>query len=116
MGSSLSDRGDYYQIAYIIPKGADAGLRARDIGALHAVLVNMVPRLADRIGTLSSFDDVKLLDVQLNRLRRWYADGVLCIGDATHAMSPVGGSASTSRWPTRWPRRASWRARCAPDE
>ncbi|OOK78684.1 FAD binding domain protein [Mycobacterium kansasii] len=53
-----------------------------------------VPWLADRIDTLSSFDDVKLLDVQLNRLRRWYSDGVLCIGDAAHAMSPVGASES----------------------
>jgi len=50
-----------------------------------------VPWLADRIDALSSFDDVKLLDVQLNRLPRWYSDGVLCIGDAAHAMSPVGG-------------------------
>jgi len=50
-----------------------------------------VPWLADRVDTLTSFDDVKLLDVQLNRLRRWYSDGVLFIGDAAHAMSPVGG-------------------------
>jgi 2-polyprenyl-6-methoxyphenol hydroxylase-like FAD-dependent oxidoreductase len=54
-------------------------------------VVSLVPWLADRVDTLTSFDDVKLLDVQLNRLRRWYADGVLCIGDAAHAMSPVGG-------------------------
>ena len=55
------------------------------------MLVSLVPWLADRVDTLTSFDDVKLLDVQLNRLRRWYSDGVLCIGDAAHAMSPVGG-------------------------
>ena len=85
------DRGDYYQIAYIIPKGADAQMRAQGIGALTGALVSMVPRLADRVDTLTSFDDVKLLDVQLNRLRRWYSDGVLFIGDAAHAMSPVGG-------------------------
>jgi 2-polyprenyl-6-methoxyphenol hydroxylase-like FAD-dependent oxidoreductase len=85
------DRGDYYQIAYIIPKGTDSELRAQGIVAFHRVLVSMVPWLADRVDTLSSFDDVKLLDVQLNRLPRWYADGVLCIGDAAHAMSPVGG-------------------------
>jgi 2-polyprenyl-6-methoxyphenol hydroxylase-like FAD-dependent oxidoreductase len=90
-GMILIDRGDYYQIAYIIPKGTDAEMRARGIEALHRVLVSMVPWLADRVDTLTSFDDVKLLDVQLNRLRRWYADGVLCIGDAAHAMSPVGG-------------------------
>lgn len=85
------DRGDYYQIAYIIPKGTDAELRAEGIEALHRVLVAMVPWLGERVQTLTSFDDVKLLDVQLNRLRRWFADGVLLIGDAAHAMSPVGG-------------------------
>ncbi len=85
------DRGDYYQIAYIIPKGTDTALRAQGIEALHRALIGMVPWLADRVDTLTSFDDVKLLDVQLNRLRRWYSDGVLLIGDAAHAMSPVGG-------------------------
>ncbi|MFZ0227191.1 MAG: FAD-dependent oxidoreductase [Mycobacterium sp.] len=85
------DRGDYYQIAYIIPKGSDAQLRAAGIGDLRRNLVSMVPSLADRVDTLTSFDDVKLLDVQLNRLHRWYTDGLLCIGDAAHAMSPVGG-------------------------
>ncbi len=85
------DRGDYYQIAYIIPKGTDARLRSEGIEALHRALVGMVPWLGDRVQELTSFDDVKLLDVQLNRLRRWYADGVLLIGDSAHAMSPVGG-------------------------
>jgi len=85
------DRGDYYQIAYIIPKGSDAELRAQGIEALQHNLVSMVPWLADRVDALTSFDDVKLLDVQLNRLRRWYCDGLLCIGDSAHAMSPVGG-------------------------
>ncbi len=85
------DRGDYYQIAYIIPKGTDAQMRAQGIESLRGALVSMVPWLADRVDTLTSFDDVKLLDVQLNRLRRWYSDGVLFIGDAAHAMSPVGG-------------------------
>lgn len=90
-GAIMIDRGDYYQVAYIIPKGTDSEMRSQGIEALHRVLVSMVPWIADRVGTLSSFDDVKLLDVQLNRLHRWYSDGVLCIGDAAHAMSPVGG-------------------------
>ncbi len=90
-GAIMIDRGDYYQIAYVIPKGTDSQMRSQGIEALHRQLLSMVPWLADRIGTLASFEDVKLLDVQLNRLRRWYADGVLCIGDAAHAMSPVGG-------------------------
>jgi 2-polyprenyl-6-methoxyphenol hydroxylase-like FAD-dependent oxidoreductase len=85
------DRGDYYQCAYIIPKGSDAELRAAGIESLQRSVVALVPWLADRIGTLTTFDDVKLLDVQLNRLRRWYTDGLLFLGDAAHAMSPVGG-------------------------
>ena len=85
------DRGDYYQIAYVIPKGRDGALRARGIGEFHRGVVSLVPWLAGRIDALTSFDDVKLLDVQLNRLRRWYLDGMLLIGDAAHAMSPVGG-------------------------
>lgn len=85
------DRGDYYQCAYVIPKGCDARLRAEGIGALHRAATELVPWLADRMDTLSSFDDVKLLDVQLNRLHRWYTEGLLLIGDAAHAMSPVGG-------------------------
>jgi 2-polyprenyl-6-methoxyphenol hydroxylase-like FAD-dependent oxidoreductase len=87
----MIDRGDYYQIAYIIPKGTDVQMRAQGIEALRGALVSMVPWIADRVDTLTSFNDVKLLDVQLNRLRRWYSDGVLFIGDAAHAMSPVGG-------------------------
>jgi 2-polyprenyl-6-methoxyphenol hydroxylase-like FAD-dependent oxidoreductase len=90
-GLIMIDRGDYYQIAYIIPKGADSEIRSRGIEAFHRVVVGLVPWIADRVAALSSFDDVKLLDVQLNRLPRWYCDGALCIGDAAHAMSPVGG-------------------------
>lgn len=90
-GAILIDRGDYYQIAYVIPKGTDAQMRSQGIESLHRVLVGLVPWLGNRVGALTSWDDVKLLDVQLNRLRKWYCDGALCIGDAAHAMSPVGG-------------------------
>ena len=85
------DRGDYYQCAYVIPKGHDADLRAHGIEELRSGVVSLVPWLAGRVDALTSFDDVKLLDVQINRLRRWYCDGLLLIGDAAHAMSPVGG-------------------------
>lgn len=85
------DRGDYYQCAYIIPKGSDSRLRAQGIESLQRTIAALVPRLAERVHELTSFDEVKLLDVQLNRLHRWYADGLLLIGDAAHAMSPVGG-------------------------
>jgi 2-polyprenyl-6-methoxyphenol hydroxylase-like FAD-dependent oxidoreductase len=87
----MIDRGDYYQIAYIIPKGTYAEMRAEGIEVLQRALVSVVPWLVDRVDKLTSLDDVKLLDVQLNRLPRWYSDGVLFIGDAAHAMSPVGG-------------------------
>ena len=90
-GLIVIDRGDYYQIAYIIPKGRDAELRAEGIETLQREVVTLAPWLAGHVGELTSFDDVKLLDVQLNRLRRWYTDGLLLIGDAAHAMSPVGG-------------------------
>jgi 2-polyprenyl-6-methoxyphenol hydroxylase-like FAD-dependent oxidoreductase len=85
------DRGDYYQCAYIIPKGKDSQLREEGIESLQRTIASLVPQLADRVAQLTSFDDVKLLDVQLNRLHRWYTDGLLFIGDAAHAMSPVGG-------------------------
>jgi len=85
------DRGDHYQIAYIIPKGTDAQMRAQGIETLRGALAGLVPWLADRVGALTSFENVKLLDVQLNRLQRWYDNGVLYIGDSAHAMFPVGG-------------------------
>jgi 2-polyprenyl-6-methoxyphenol hydroxylase-like FAD-dependent oxidoreductase len=90
-GCALIDRGDYFQIAYLIRKGADASMRAEGIESLQRQVCELVPWLADRIDTLGSFDDVKLLDVQLDRLRRWFTDGLLFIGDAAHAMSPIGG-------------------------
>jgi 2-polyprenyl-6-methoxyphenol hydroxylase-like FAD-dependent oxidoreductase len=90
-GLIVIDRADYYQCAYVIPKGLDARLRAQGIETLHRAVVALAPWLAGHVTTLTSFDDVKLLDVQLNRLRRWYTDGLLLIGDAAHAMSPVGG-------------------------
>jgi 2-polyprenyl-6-methoxyphenol hydroxylase-like FAD-dependent oxidoreductase len=87
----MIDRGDYWQCGYIIRKGNDAALRAEGIEAFRKRLTDLQPWVADRVDALSSFDDVSLLDVRLERLRHWYADGLLLIGDAAHAMSPVGG-------------------------
>ena len=82
-------REGYFQIAYLIPKGTDAELRAKGLDALKSELTALLPE-AD-VSALASMDDVKFLDVRLNRLDRWHTDGLLCIGDAAHAMSPVGG-------------------------
>ncbi|MGH3886250.1 MAG: FAD-dependent oxidoreductase [Pseudonocardiaceae bacterium] len=87
----LIDRGDYFQNAYLIRKGSDAALRAQGIAAFRRRVAAMIPWLANRMDALHSYDDVALLDVRLDRLRRWSADGLLCLGDAAHAMSPVGG-------------------------
>lgn len=82
-------RDGYFQIGYLIPKGSDARLRRRGLDALKTEVAALAPE-AD-VSHLESWDDVKLLDVRLNRLKRWHGDGLLCIGDAAHAMSPVGG-------------------------
>jgi 2-polyprenyl-6-methoxyphenol hydroxylase-like FAD-dependent oxidoreductase len=90
-GMALIDRGDYFQCAYLIRKGSDAILRRQGIEAFRRRVTNMVPWLADRMDAVQSWADVALLDVRLDRLRRWSTPGLLCIGDAAHAMSPVGG-------------------------
>ncbi len=87
----MIDRGDYWQCAYLISKGSDTALRAAGIAAFRDRIRALVPWMGERIDALASFDDVKLLDIRLDRLRRWQADGLLLIGDAAHAMSPVGG-------------------------
>jgi 2-polyprenyl-6-methoxyphenol hydroxylase-like FAD-dependent oxidoreductase len=85
------DRGDYFQCARVIAKGSAAKLQAMGIERFRADVAATAPILGDAIGALTSFDDVKLLSVALDRLTRWYAPGLLAIGDAAHAMSPVGG-------------------------
>jgi 2-polyprenyl-6-methoxyphenol hydroxylase-like FAD-dependent oxidoreductase len=85
------DRGSYFQLGYVIRKGSDARLRAEGIEAFRRRVGAFAPELADRVGAVRSWDDVKLLAVRLNRMPRWCCPGLLCIGDAAHAMSPVGG-------------------------
>ncbi|MFZ2078512.1 MAG: FAD-dependent oxidoreductase [Xanthobacteraceae bacterium] len=87
----MLDRGDYWQCAYVIPKGGIDRVTANGIEAFRNRVVALSPFLADRIGELRSFDDVKLLSVMVNRLRQWWRPGLICIGDAAHAMSPIGG-------------------------
>jgi 2-polyprenyl-6-methoxyphenol hydroxylase-like FAD-dependent oxidoreductase len=85
------DRGEYWQCAYVIPKGGYDEVRAAGLDALRQGIAAVAPLFADRTGELRGWDDAKLLTVRVNRLRRWYRPGLLCIGDAAHAMSPVGG-------------------------
>ncbi len=87
----LIDRGDYWQIASVIAKGGFEPMRAGDIDGLRQQVLRLAPFFAGREHNLRSWDDVHLLRVQLDRLPRWHRPGLLCIGDAAHAMSPVGG-------------------------
>ncbi|QIS13453.1 FAD-dependent oxidoreductase [Nocardia arthritidis] len=87
----MLDRGDYWQVALLIAKGTDAAARRNPVGDIVRGIARVAPWLGDRVDALSGWDEVKLLDVKLDRLRRWYTDGLLCLGDAAHAMSPVGG-------------------------
>ena len=87
----MLNRGDYWQCAFLIPKGSAEAVRAKGLDAFRASIVELMPDLHDRVGEIASWDDVKLLTVRVDRLRRWYRQGLLCIGDAAHAMSPVGG-------------------------
>ncbi|MGH7384408.1 MAG: FAD-dependent oxidoreductase [Candidatus Rokuibacteriota bacterium] len=87
----LINRGEYWQCGFVIPKGSAQEVRRRGLDAFRASVAHMVPFTADRVGELRDWGDVKLLTVKVDRLRDWYRAGLLCIGDAAHAMSPVGG-------------------------
>src|SRR5258707_677215 len=85
------DRGDYWQCAYVIAKGQFDAVKARGLPALLDDVARMAPILKSGLADVKGWDDVKLLTVAINRLKRWTLPGLLCIGDAPHAMSPVGG-------------------------
>jgi 2-polyprenyl-6-methoxyphenol hydroxylase-like FAD-dependent oxidoreductase len=85
------DRGDYWQCAYVIAKGQYDSVKGRGLDVFRNDVIGMAPILSSGISDVKTWDDVKLLTVAINRLKRWTRSGLLCIGDAAHAMSPVGG-------------------------
>jgi 2-polyprenyl-6-methoxyphenol hydroxylase-like FAD-dependent oxidoreductase len=87
----MLNRGQYWQCGFVIHKGSLDQLQARGLQAFRDNVAQLAPFLADRVGELQDWEAIKLLTVQVDRLRRWYRGGLLCIGDAAHAMSPVGG-------------------------
>jgi 2-polyprenyl-6-methoxyphenol hydroxylase-like FAD-dependent oxidoreductase len=87
----LTDRGDYWQCGVPAPKAAIAEMQAKGIEEFRAAIVELAPFLHDRVGELRDWNDLKLLTVRVDRLRQWHRPGLVCIGDAAHAMSPVGG-------------------------
>jgi 2-polyprenyl-6-methoxyphenol hydroxylase-like FAD-dependent oxidoreductase len=84
-------RGDYFQCGYLVPKGGYDAVRAAGLDALRQRIAAIAPLVKDRLGTLKDWDDIKLLTVTVDRLEQWWRPGLLFIGDAAHAMSPVGG-------------------------
>jgi len=87
----LTDRGDYWQCGVPAPKAAIAEMQAKGIEEFRRGIVGLAPFLQDRVGELRDWNDLKLLSVRVDRLRQWHRAGLVCIGDAAHAMSPVGG-------------------------
>jgi 2-polyprenyl-6-methoxyphenol hydroxylase-like FAD-dependent oxidoreductase len=88
----LINRGDYFQCGFIITKDSFATkIQPAGLPAFRKTLIRLVPSLSDRVGEITDWDQLKLLSIQINRLTRWHRPGLLCIGDAAHAMSPVGG-------------------------
>lgn len=85
------NRGDYWQCAFVIPKGANDAVRARGLDAFQGEVARLAKVPLARAQSIASWDDVKLLTVQVDRLKQWWKPGFLCIGDAAHAMSPIGG-------------------------
>lgn len=87
----LIDRGDYWQCAFVIAKGTFEAMKAAGLAAFRETLASLIPAIADCVGAIDDWSKVSLLEVRVDRLTRWHRPGLLCIGDAAHAMSPIGG-------------------------
>jgi 2-polyprenyl-6-methoxyphenol hydroxylase-like FAD-dependent oxidoreductase len=88
---AMLDRGDYWQCGFVIPKGGSEEMRQKGIEHLRSGIAEIAPFFSDRVSELRDWSEIKLLTVRVDRLRQWYRPGLLCIGDAAHAMSPIGG-------------------------
>jgi 2-polyprenyl-6-methoxyphenol hydroxylase-like FAD-dependent oxidoreductase len=87
----MLNRGDYWQCGFVIPKGSAEPIREKGLPAFRAAVAQLAPFAAERVDELRDWNEIRLLTVKVDRLTRWYRPGLLCIGDAAHAMSPVGG-------------------------
>jgi 2-polyprenyl-6-methoxyphenol hydroxylase-like FAD-dependent oxidoreductase len=87
----MLNRGNYWQCAFVIPKGGFELVHQAGLASFREEIVRLAPHLRDRVGELGDWSDIKLLTVAVDRLREWHRPGLLCIGDAAHAMSPIGG-------------------------
>lgn len=90
-GFVMVDRGSYWQCGYVVRKGSFADIKASGLPAFRAAVAAVSPLPAERMAEIGTWDDVQLLSVRIDRLKRWWRPGLLCIGDAAHAMSPIGG-------------------------
>lgn len=90
-GFVMIDRGDYWQCGYVVRKGSFEDVKARGIDAFREAVAAVSPLPAGRVEEIGSWDDVHLLSIRIDRMSRWWRPGLLCIGDAAHAMSPIGG-------------------------
>jgi len=87
----MLNRGEYWQCGFVISKGSLRQIRERGLPAFHDDIVKLAPFVSDSIAKLQNWEEIKLLTVQVDRLHQWFRPGLLCLGDAAHAMSPVGG-------------------------
>lgn len=90
-GFVMVDRGSYWQCGYVVRKGSFAEVKEKGLAAFRQAVAEVSPLEADRVEEITSWDDVHLLSIRIDRLHRWWRSGLLCIGDAAHAMSPIGG-------------------------